>query len=610
MSKGANTSNVDASADGTMSDRVLIKRLFTYLWAHRLLLFLTLSLYPLMALSVALPPMWVREILDHVIPERNLDALWLYGGLYFGALILEYGTGVVAQFTMSVLGQRAMRKLRHELFDKVLHLPASFFDRYPVGRTLTRLTNDVDALGEMFTSGAISIVGDLITLSFLIVSMLLLDARLTLLAFLVVPPMVAISFVFRIYARRAFRLIRYHLSQINVFLAEHISAMGVVQSFNQQERTCLEFAVLNRDYRDKNRSAILLDAMLFAIVEAIGTTATAAVLWFGSQDFTKGVLGAGTLIAFAHYIRRFFVPLRDLSTKYTILQSAFAAAERIFTLYDEPILIQSPKSPIVLSKLQDALGFDEVWFRYPKTVPNPDDEGPKVNPWILKGFNLRIKHGESVALVGHTGCGKSTLLKLLNRSYDVNRGRVWLDGDDIRDHNLEHLRKLFTIVMQDIYLFKGSVRDNLLLGADVSEEDMVDAARAVQAHRFIEQLPRGYDTQVEPLGSNFSVGERQLLAFARAMLSNAPILMLDEATSHVDSATETCIQEAMDVLLESRTSVVVAHRLSTIQKADRIIVLSQGQIVEEGNHTALMTHNGAYRQLVDLHHHDVLGAGR
>ena len=576
------------------NDWLLVKRLARYLIQHRLLFFFALALYPCMALAVALPPYLVREVLDEIIPAKDLRALWVFGGLYLGALLTEYVAGFLSAFTMAVLGQRSMRSLRNELFEKVLRLPASFYDKNPVGRTLTRLTNDIDALGEVFSSGAISIVGDVITLVFILTGMLLLDVRLTLLALLVLPPMLFTSLVFRIFARRAFRSIRHYLAKINSFLAEHITAMNVIQNFNQQERTCSEFSELNGAYRNSNRRAIIFDAMLFAIVEAIGTSAVAIILWSGSHDMTSGVLGAGTLIAFAHLIRRFFIPLRDLSTKYTVLQSAFAAAERIFLLYDEPVTIQSPSKGKSISNIADAIEFRDVSFRY--RTENPDD------PWIIESLNLKVHKGERVALVGHTGCGKTTILKLLNRTYDIVQGSLMVDGTDIRDYKLQELRSLFTVVLQDVHLFAGTILENLQLGVKVGEEDAKKAIDLIGAKEMVDKMQGGFGAKVEELGTNLSAGERQVIALARALACNPEILVLDEATSNIDSETEAFIQQALELLLKDRTCVIVAHRLSTIQKADRIIVLDKGKIVEEGTHDSLMAKDALYKRFVQLHH--------
>lgn len=594
MSNSAVSTFKPDEAGAHLADLHLTRRLLSYVWAHLGLFLSAMVLYPITAAAVVIPPYLVQQILDEVIPAHDTARLHLFAALYLGAIVFEYCTGITSQFVMSVLGQRAMRSLRHELFTHVQQLPARFFDRNPIGRVLTRLTNDVEALGEVFSSGAVTVIGDLVTLIAVVTMMFLLDVRLTLFSFLVVPPLVLLTFIFRVYARRAFRDIRKHLARINAFLAEHITGMGVVQLFGQEERTAKEFGELNLAYRDANRSAILFDALLYSMVEAIGTTAVAAMLWFGAVDLSAGAVQAGTFIAFVQYIRRFFVPIRDLSTKYTVLQSAFAAAERIFLLKDEPLPIRSPGDAKPIKSVQQAIELRDVWFSYSEAPePAPED-------WILRGVNLKVAPGEKVALVGATGSGKTTILKLLSRNYDVQKGAVTVDGVDVRHYRLEDLRRLFAVVLQDVYLFSGTVMENLQFARDLDEATVRRAAQAVQAHAFIERLPQGYQTPVEEQGSNFSAGERQLLAFARALARDPEVLVLDEATSSVDSETEARVQKALDILLEGRTAIIVAHRLSTIRKVDRIVVLKAGQVVEEGSHEELLARGGVYKNLAAL----------
>lgn len=578
---------------GPRGDAHLTRRLWKYFLASPGQVTLSFMLYPLNALCVIVPPYVIQQILDKAISAHRPELLLPLTGVYLAALCLEYLTGFGSEYSMSVLGQRSMHTLRRDLFAHVQRLPASFFDRNPIGRILTRLTSDVEALSDVFASGAITIIADVLTVVAVVAMMLWLDVRLTAFAFLVVPPLVGLAAFFQRYARTAFRDIRKHVARLNTFLAEHISGMSVVQIFGQQARTQREFEQLNADYRDANRQAIFFDAALYAVVEAIGTSAVAALIWYSASDLAQGAITAGTLVAFFQYIRRFFVPIRDLSTKYTVLQSAFAAAERTFSLLDEPQHIVSAAEAKPLPRLQNALELRDVWFSYRGAVTGDKD-------WTLRGVNLTVRRGERVALVGSTGAGKSTVLKLLNRFYDVQRGAVLVDGLDARAYDLHQLRALFAVVLQDVHLFTGTLLQNLAFSDRISEAAARSAMAAVGGDAFVQRLPQGYDTPVQELGTNFSAGERQLLALARALALDPEVLILDEATSNIDSETEARIQSALDVLLQGRTAVVVAHRLSTIQKVDRILVFKHGQVVEEGDHATLMRRGGVYRTLVEL----------
>ena len=588
----SNATEAVMGESGPRTDARLVSRLWQYFLASPGQVGLSFLLYPLNALCVIVPPYVIQQIMDKAISQHRPDMLLPLTAAYLAALALEYVTGFASEYTMSVLGQRSMHTLRRDLFAHVQRLPAAFFDRNPIGRILTRLTSDVEALAEVFATGAITIIADVLTVIAVVGMMLWLDVRLTAFAFLVVPPLVGLAAFFQRYARNAFRNIRKHIARLNTFLAEHISGMSVVQIFGQEARTLREFETLNADYRDANRQAIFFDAALYAVVEAIGTSAVAALIWYSAADLSTGLVTAGTLVAFFQYIRRFFVPIRDLSTKYTVLQSAFAAAERTFSLLDEPHTVVSAAAAKPLPQLQTALQLRDVWFSYRPVTQDKD--------WTLRGVNLTVRRGERVALVGSTGAGKSTVLKLLNRFYDVQRGAVLVDGEDVRAYNLQDLRSLFAVVLQDVHLFSGTLLQNLAFSDRISEDAAKAAMQSVGAEGFVQRLPQGYQTPVQELGTNFSAGERQLLALARALALDPQVLILDEATSNIDSETEARIQTALDVLLKNRTAVVVAHRLSTIQKVDRIVVFKHGQVVEEGDHATLMRQGGVYRTLVDL----------
>ncbi len=591
-------------------DWTFVTRLWPYMRAYKSAVLFSCGLYIFNALCVVLPPYILQQILDRAIPsgESSLIAQWSL--IYLGALMLEYASGFFSEYVVSVLGQRAMSSLRLDLFAHVQRLPISFFEHTPIGRLLTRLTSDVEALSELFATGAITMISDMLSVIAVTSMMLYLSPKLTLAALFIVPVLLLIANSFQRYARRAFQGIRRHIARINAFMAEHLSAMALVQSFGQQKRTQKEFWVLNEAYRDANRQAILADASLYAIVEAIGTAAVALCIAYGAKDLANGAITSGVLVAFIQYIRRFFVPIRDLSTKYTVLQSAFAAAERVFSLLDTKVTLLESDHPKPVAQFADSIALNNVYFSFRAENQQPSEGPGQNNPtptrksigdddWTLHNINLTIKKGERVGLVGATGSGKTTLLKLLNRSYDVQHGQVMIDGVDVRDLQLRGVRELFAVVLQDPLMFSGTILQNLTLADRISRDAVERALDVVQARDLIDALPLRLDTPIKDLGSNFSAGERQVLALARAVALDPQILLMDEATSHIDSATEAHIQTALDRLLAGRTAVIVAHRLSTVEKVDRIVVLSDGRIIQEGSHTELLAQEGAYRTLVE-----------
>jgi ABC-type multidrug transport system fused ATPase/permease subunit len=490
---------------------------------------------------------------------------------------------------MSRTGQAAMRDLRAAVFAHIQKLHLGFFDRYPVGRLVTRATNDVENVSEMFSSGIVALVTDVFKMIGFAVMLFLVDARLASLTFLVVPLLAVAAIVFRLKVREAFRAVRVRIARINAFLQEHVTGMKVVQLFNHEERSFREFDVMNADHRDAWFMSIRYDAALFAVVELASGITIAIIIWQAT-----GLAEVGTLYVFIDWMRRFFLPLRDLSAKYSVMQSSMASAERIFQLLDtQPAVVDGEPSRVVrLRAAEGARGtveFDHVSFAY------------QGEDWVLEDVTFRVAPGEKIAIVGATGAGKTTIIKLLTRLYDPTRGRILLDGVDLRDLRQSDLRRRVAMVLQDVFLFSGTIAENIAVGRpDVDRASIDRVARAVRADRFIASLPQGYDTLVRERASNFSAGERQLLSFARALAHGGDVLVLDEATSSIDSETEALIEEGTRTLLAGRTAIVIAHRLSTIQDVDRIHVLHKGRIVESGSHDHLLATGGVYHRLYRL----------
>jgi len=527
--------------------------------------------------------------IDRYIASKDLWGLQNVMLLFLVALIGETLT-VFAQYYFSMLvAQRCLADLRVAIFSHVQRLPTSYFDRNPVGRLVTRMTTDVDVLQEMFAAGVITLASDFVMVIWIVGIMFYLDIELALVSLALIPPMaLAINF-FRVKARRTYRQIRVRIARINAYLGEAISGMAVIQLFAREQKTYREFEALNADHRDAYHLSNLYEAGLYSMVEAAGSVSVGLLLWYGGGEVLQGIIGIGTLVAFNEYIHRFFVPLRDFSQKYTVMQSAMASAERIFHLLDTPVDIANRKTPQVPKPFRGEVIFDRVWFHYKPGEP------------VLKNVSFHIEPGEKVAVVGATGSGKTTTIKLLNRLYDIQKGSIKVSGVDVRDWDLQALRRHIGVVLQDVFLFSGDVRANLALGnPSIPLEQIREAAEIANADSFIRRLPDGYAAHVRERGSNFSGGQRQLLSLARVLVYRPKILVMDEATSSIDTETEALIQDALEKVMRDRTCLLIAHRLSTIRNADRIIVLHHGEVREMGSHAELMDQQGIYYRLYQL----------
>ena len=532
-------------------------------------------------------------------PPADMDPwVWL-ALLYLMVSVIGSGLQFLNMVVMAVTGQRAMRDLRIKIFAHLERMHLGYFDRIPVGRLVTRVTNDVENVAEMFSAGIVALVTDIAKMIGFAVMLFLVDAKLALATFSVVPILIVAAVVFRFRIRQAFRVVRVKIAHINAVIQETITGMKVVQLFTREDRNSRDFDRVNADHRDAWQRSIHYDSMLFAAVEAAEGVTVAIIVWQG-----MGLAEAGTLYVFIAWMQRFFLPLRDLSAKYSVMQSSMASTERLHELLETEPEVRDPEPggavPEPESRSNEERGsvvFENVWFAY---NTRPGDE-PNDEDWILRDLSFRVETGEKVAFVGATGAGKTTIIKLLTRLYDVTRGRVLVDGIDVREMPQSVLRRRIATVLQDVVLFTGSVAHNIDLGrADVGEEDVRIAATTVEANRFIEDLPQGYRTEIRERGTNLSTGQRQLLSFARALAHGADILILDEATSSIDSETERQIQRGIHKLMEGRTAIAIAHRLSTIRDVDRIHVLQAGVLVESGSHDELLALGGVYADLHQL----------
>jgi len=588
---------------GKTYDARLVRRLLGYLRPYRGVTALAILLLLLTALTDLVGPTLYRVAIDrYIVPgaaggptQAGLRGLALIAGAYLAALGIGFAARWLQTYLMGYVGQRVMYDLRMHIFAHIQTLPMAFFSRTPVGRLVTRITNDVDALNEMITSGVVAIFGDIATLAGIVGIMLWMDWRLAVVVFSVLPLVYGVTERFRVRAREAYRAVRIRLARINAYLNEQIMGMSVVQLFTRERRSLERFEALNNDHLAASLDANANFSQFYPATQVLGTLAVALLLWYGGGQVVRKAVSLGVLVAGLQYADRFFEPIRDIADKFNIFQAAMASSERIFRLIDEPVVLQDPPSPAPLTRVRGRIEFRDVWFAY-----NEDDG------WVLRGISFVIEPGQRVAVVGQTGAGKTSIINLLLRFYDPQRGQVLIDGVDVRTIGQQELRRHIGLVLQDVFLFSGTVEGNIRLGnAEISDDQIRQAARYAGAARFIEGLPDGYRTEVQERGARLSVGQKQLIGFARAIAHNPEIvLVLDEATSSVDAETEGLIQEAMTRVLRDRTSIIIAHRLSTIQHADRIIVLHKGRIAEEGTHRQLLDRGGIYAKLYRLQYRD------
>ena len=594
---------------GKVYDGRLMRRLVRYLKPYRGAVVVSLVFLLLQSIAQVAGPLLTKLAIDHYLAKPDhpsptfLDG-WLsadiwtglaqISALYLAALLIGFGCEFIETYLMQRTGQFAMFDLRRELMERLQTLDVAYYDKHPVGRLITRVTTDVDALNDLWASGLVTILGDLLVLGFVVMIMFRMSPGMTGFLLAVLPFVVLVTAVFRRSVQSSYRRIRVAVARINTYLQEHVNGMAVLQLFNREARSRDEFSAINRDHMEAFKDSITAYGWFYPAVEFLGMLSLAMLLAYGGYQNRKGAISLGVLVAFFQYGLRFFRPIQDLSEKYNILQSAMTASERIFKLLDTEPRVTSPATPKAFPEGPVAIEFDHVWFAY------------KGEDWVLRDVSFRIEPSETIAVVGHTGAGKTTLTNLLLRFYDIQRGRILIGGVDLRELSLDDLRRHFGVVLQDPYLFTGTVESNIRLGTEsISQPELVEAAAQVNLLDFVESLPEKFAQPVRERGNGFSTGQKQLISFARALAHNPRFLILDEATSSVDTETEFRVRDALARMVEGRTSLVIAHRLSTIQRADRIFVMHKGQLRESGTHQELLAlRDGIYRKLYELQYKD------
>jgi ATP-binding cassette subfamily B protein len=578
---------------GKAYDAKLMKRLLGFIKPYKNYIIFAIILNIFVAILSAIGPLLTKIAVDDYIGKSDYQGLLLISLVLFGSLLLQAVIQYFLTYFTQYIGQKALYDMRTKIFNHIQKLALKFFDRTPIGRLVTRATNDVEALGELFSSGIIMVFYDVFIIIWILVFMFFMDFSLSLVTLSVLPVLVYGTFLFRKKARESYRDVRLHLARLNSYMQEHITGMSVVQIFSKENDELKKFSRINSDFRQTNIKSIFYYAVFYPGVELLSAIAVGLIIWYGGGEVIQGTLTIGVLFAFIQYTEMFFRPIRDLSEKYNIMQTAMASSERIFKLLDNQTMIKNPENPVKLENVKGSIEFKNVWFAY-----NEED-------YVLKDISFRINPGETVAIVGHTGAGKTSIINILTRFYDINKGEILLDGINIENLDKRELRKHISMVLQDVFLFSGNIKSNINLdNEEISDEKIIEASGIVGADKFIRELPQKYDEEVKERGATLSVGQKQLISFARALAYNPKILILDEATSSIDTESEHLIKQAIEKLLVGRTAIVIAHRLSTIQNADKIIVLHKGEIRETGNHQELLAKRGIYFKLYQLQYKD------
>ncbi len=578
---------------GKAYDSKLMKRLLGYIKPYKKYVIIAIVLNILVSALGPLRPVLTKIAIDKYIAHSNYHGLLIISLLLFLSLLLQAVIQYFLTYYTQYIGQKTIFDLRHQLFTHTQRLALRFFDKTPIGRIVTRVTNDIEALNELFSSGIVMVFSDVFTILWILVFMFYMDVKLSFVTLSVLPALIYGTFLFRKKVRERYRDVRLHLARLNSYMQEHITGMNVIQIFHKEKDEQKRFSQINNDYRNANIKAIFYYAIFYPGVEILSSTAVGLIIWYGGGEIVRSSLTIGVLFAFLQLNEQFFRPIRDLSEKYNIMQTAMASSERIFKLLDNKTFIKNPEQPVKFENVKGGIEFKNVWFAY-----NNDD-------YVLKDVSFKINPGETVAIVGHTGAGKTSLINILSRFYDIDKGSITVDGTDISTIDKKDLRKFISIVLQDVFLFSGTIRSNISMRNDaIALEKIKEAARIVGAERFIEALPDKYDEVVKERGATLSVGQKQLISFARALVYDPKILILDEATSSIDTETEILIQKAIEKLLVGRTAIVIAHRLSTIQNADNIIVMHKGEVRETGSHQELLAKRGIYYKLYQLQYKD------